>query len=569
MTNLRILHLEDVSSDSELIRRMLQSEGFHCAIKRVETREDFIEALALEDFDVILSDYNLPSFDGVSALAIAREKFPDVPFIFVSGAIGEDRAIEALKSGATDYVLKDKLSRLPSCLKRALRELADRKFRQQTEDQLRRNTLYDQLTGLPNRTLFLDRLGRAIERKKRNDYFFGVVYMDLDRFKIVNDSLGHAYGDALLIAVVNRIWGKIRLQDTLARLGGDEFALLLDGIQSVEDAFFIINRIQEAMKMPFDVSGREIFSSASMGVNFGVRSDENADDMLRDADIAMYRAKAMGEGHYVVYDSAMREDAVNTMEIETDLRRGQERDEFELYYQPIVRLSDGRITGAEALLRWRRPGSGLVLPGEFISIAEKTGLVLPIGEWVLRTACLQKKAWQQAGFPDLTVAVNVSARQFSQKELCATITRCIADSGIQPSSLDLELTESILTENTPLIIATMERLRKVGVRISIDDFGTGYSSLSYLRRFPINTLKVDRSFINDVPGDQGSAAIVRAIILLAHSMGLQVVAEGVEEEHQRAFLKAEGCDQMQGYLISRPVTADQFQEMLLGRSPAR
>jgi diguanylate cyclase (GGDEF)-like protein/PAS domain S-box-containing protein len=426
--------------------------------------------------------------------------------------------------------------------------------RKQAESQLLHDALHDTLTHLPNRTLLMDRLRHAIQLSKRTSSFlFAVLFLDLDRFKVINDSLGHMIGDQLLMAIAQRLAACLRPCDTVARLGGDEFVILLEDIHDVNRVTAVANRIQQTLTQPFTLEGHEVFTTASIGIALSQVGYELPEDVLRDADIAMYRAKAQGRACYEIFNPKMYVRAVALLQIETDLRRAIDRQEFELCYQPIVSLKTYRISGFEALLRWRHSSRGLVSPAEFIPIAEETGLIIPIGWWVLREACCQMRAWQ-VQFPTapLTISVNLSGKQFTP-HLTEQISLLLKETGLDAHSLKLEITESVLMENTELAAAMLEQLRDLGIQLSMDDFGTGYSSLSYLHRFPIDTLKIDRSFINKIDTDGEQLAIVRTIITLAWNLGMDVIAEGIETSRQLAQLRALQCDYGQGYFFSKPL----------------
>jgi diguanylate cyclase (GGDEF)-like protein len=384
--------------------------------------------------------------------------------------------------------------------------------------------------------------------------------MDLDRFKIINDSLGHSTGDRLLVAVAQRLQSCIRPGDIVSRFGGDEFALLLDDIKHLNDATHLANRIQKELAMPFELGGHEVFTSASIGIAISTTGYDQAEDILRDADVAMYRAKSRGKARYEIFDTDMHANALKIMKLEADLRRAIERGEFHLLYQPIISLGNGRITGAEALIRWNHPEQGIILPADFIPLSEENGYITNIGVWALSTACRQNRVWQDSGFPDLLMKVNFSARQFRHKEIVKDIKEVLKETGVSPVGLDIEITESVATDEGCYPI--LKEMSDLGVRISIDDFGTGYSSLGALKNLPIDVVKIDRSFIRDMTTDSNDEAIVKAIIAMAHNLNLKVIAEGVETEDQRSFLKKRGCDEMQGFLFSRPVTAQQFTELL-------
>ncbi len=435
--------------------------------------------------------------------------------------------------------------------------------RKQAEEQRMRYALHDALTDLPNRVLFMDRLGCAVERAKRHaEYCFAVLFLDLDCFKEVNDNLGHIIGDRLLIAVARRLEACVRTEDTVARLGGDEFVILLDEITDASDAIHVADRIQEALQEPFEVSGHQVFTMASIGITLSTTGYERLEDVLRDADTAMYRAKTLGKARYEVVDAAMHARVLALSQLQADLRGAVERQEFQLQYQPVVSLPNGTIIGVEALLRWQHPQRGLIPPEEFISVAEEMGIIVPLGRWVLQTACAQVNAWRMAGLPQLWVSVNLSARQFKQKDLSSMVASILAETGLTPQCLALEITESSVMDDAEGTIATLQQLKALGVNLSIDDFGTGYSSLHYLKRFPLDTLKIARSFVQDIATGPNDAAIITAIIAMAHSLGLKIIAEGMETWEQLAFLSAHQCDAIQGYLFSHPVSVETLTAIL-------
>ena len=428
--------------------------------------------------------------------------------------------------------------------------------RKRVEEQLLHNAFHDALTELPNRALFIDHLKLAFERSKRyKEHSIAVLFLDLDRFKTVNDSLGHEAGDRLLIATAHRLKEILRPEDTFARMGGDEFAVLLDNIEGVNIAVHVAERIRREFSDPFYLDKREVFTSASIGIALSSASCDSPEDLLRNADTSMYRAKTLGKARHEVFDQEMQAQVVRLLEIETDLHRAVKSREFCLHFQPIVSLKPVRITGFEALLRWHHPRRGLLYPDEFIPVAEETGLIVEIGGWVLREACLKLTRWQgqYPTTPPLSISVNISSRQFMQPALVEQVEEILKETALPPRSLKLEITESTLMEHSETACTMLKQLQELGVDLVTDDFGTGYSSLSYLHRFPINGLKVDRSFVRRMkPGEQ-SWKIIRSVILLARSLGIGVVAEGVEEEEQLSYLRSLRCEYGQGNYFSQPL----------------
>jgi diguanylate cyclase (GGDEF)-like protein/PAS domain S-box-containing protein len=441
-------------------------------------------------------------------------------------------------------------------------DITDRKL---AEERLMHLAHYDVLTSLPNRVLFYDRLRQALAQAKRNQWVTGVMFMDVDRFKNINDTLGHAVGDRLLQQASERLKAAVRTGDTVGRLGGDEFAIVLSNLGNAQNAQVVAQKILAGFNEPFRLEGAEIFVTTSIGITLYPEDSTEQDALIKNADAAMYRAKDAGRNGYQFYTREMSERSIALLNLEGGLRRALERDEFLLYYQPKAGIPDGEITGFEALLRWRHPERGLVMPDEFIPVLEETGLIVPVGEWVLDAACRQINAWASVGLDEIPVAINLSARQFLARELGPTIRRILDVHRIDPALIELEITESSLMVNPDEATRTLEYLKSLGVRISIDDFGTGYSSLGYLKRFPLDALKVDRSFVRDVTTDPDDATITRAVITMAHSLGLKVIAEGVETESQLAFLVENGCDQVQGYYLARPQPAEECTRDLIER----
>jgi diguanylate cyclase (GGDEF)-like protein/PAS domain S-box-containing protein len=444
------------------------------------------------------------------------------------------------------------------------RDITERKA---AEEQLQRRAFYDPLTGLPNRALFLDRLQHMFHRRSRRalaNPLFAVLYLDMDRFKAINDSLGHQAGDELLIGTARRLEQCVRPGDTLARLGGDEFVVLLDDVGSEADATGVAERIHEELSAPLEVRGYEMFTSVSVGIALSSAGYECPEDMLRDADTAMYRAKAAGRARHQVFAGDMHQRAVSSLRLETDLRRAVQRREIVPFYQPIVNLDDGTVVGFEALARWRHPTRGLIPPDLFIPVAEETGLVGEIGGWMLAEACRQACEWQSKHprWSALGISVNVSGRQLSQGDVAAEVKRALSATGLDPACLTLEITESALMDNLGAGAGVVQRLHAMSVSLHLDDFGTGYSSLAYLHSFPVHALKVDRSFVARMGGAPEHSAIVKAIVSLAHNLGMEVIAEGVETRAQADALRALGCRRGQGFLFAQPLPADEAEQLL-------
>ncbi len=431
-------------------------------------------------------------------------------------------------------------------------------------EQLLHDAHYDSLTGIPNRSLLMDRIGQAIKKcKRRTDQYFGVLFLDLDRFKVINDSLGHLFGDKLLIEVAQRLCHCVREEDTVARLGGDEFVILLEDIQDAKAAITTAERIQNALKKAIQLEGEDVFSTASIGITLGNYQDNCAEDVLRNADAAMYQAKREGKDRHAIYSCNLHSQAVALLHLENDLRRAIEHQEFRLNYQPIIDLDSQKITGFEALLRWHHPTRGRVSPADFIPLAEDTGLIVPIGWWVLREACQKIQSWQRK-FPSsspLSMSVNIASCQFSQPGFVNTLQQVLEEIPIAPHSLKLEITEGVIMQNPDVVAKKLTQLKDLGVKLSIDDFGTGYSSLSYLQTFPVDTLKVDRSFVMRMDQSE-SREIVKTIIMLAHNLNLDVTAEGIETLDQTQLLKEMNCESGQGYYYSRPIEPEAVDQLL-------
>jgi diguanylate cyclase (GGDEF)-like protein/PAS domain S-box-containing protein len=679
---LHFLIVEDLAADAELIASALRGSGYDARIEIVDSEAGFRHALRAP-LDLILCDYRLPAFDAPRALDILAELGLDIPFVLVSGTIGEELAVEMLRRGATDYLLKDRLGRLGPAVDRALDLRRTREERRQTERELRQLaaivacsedaivsrgmdgaiqswnaaaermfgwsaqealgrtigiivpperrgelrpliervvagasigavesthrrkdgtrietsltcsamrtpagevtgialvyrditerkraemrinhlTQHDLVTGLPNRVLFKDRLELAFARARRQEIMLAVLAIDLDRYREINEAFGHDAGDELLREVAARLKASLREVDTVACMGGNEFAVLAEGVSSLGDLTALAGKIVDLFSRPYTIGAAEIFCSASIGVDFHPNGGNDAQGLLDHAEIAMQRAKRDGGSSYQYFAAAQERHRGRRIALESRLRRAIQTGEFSIHYQPKVALGTHLITGIEALARWTNPELGAVTPAEFIPIAEETGLIVPIGEWVLRTACAQARQWELQGFP-LELAVNLSPRQFREKNLAAQVAAALAETGLPPDRLELEITETTAMVNPEQAIGVLTELRQLGVRLAVDDFGTGYSSLNYLKRFPISRLKIDRVFVKDIGTDSHDEAIIQATIVLAHRMKIEITAEGVETETQRDFLERAGCDEYQGYLFSRPLPVADLDALL-------
>ena len=673
-SSLKVLFVEDSEIDVELAVLELERDGFSVNWNRVELETELRNNLADNRPQIVLSDYSMPHFDGLSALKVVQEVAPELPFIFMSGTIGEERAIESIRNGATDYILKGNIRRLATAVRRALADADQRaQVRIATEERARLAAIleatsdyvaicdpegqltyintagrrllgltdatltgrylydlhprwaldlikndglpaamkngiwqgeramgaadgteipvsqvmiahkssdgrlqylstiardirdrkayeeriaylanYDALTGLPNRSLLGDRVAQATAYRRRTDRSLSLMVIDIDGFKLVNDGYGQGIGDALLRMMSDRLRSVVRESDTVARLGADSFSILAADLAHPDDVLAVVRKVQDVVRTPFSLEGREVHVTVSIGASVYPRDGENFEALLRNADAAMHRIKAQGQSGFQFYAAQMTRDAADRIELEQTLRLALGKHELELHYQPQIDVQTGRTVGVEALMRWSHVSRGWIPPGVFIPIAEHSDLILGLGDWALATACRQLREWGP-GAAHVRMAVNVSAKQFRAGGFTETIARVLRASELEPSRLELELTESVLVDTQKEVVDILEKLKDLGVMISIDDFGTGYSSLSYLSRLPIDRLKIDQSFVQRQLSDPHDAEIVRAIISLAGSLGMQVIAEGVETPEQLAFLREHDCEEAQGYLFSRPL----------------
>lgn len=692
---LEILQLESSDKDARLVEQELLRGSVPCSIRRAATRQAYVEALDGRPPDVVVSCEAIPGLDGRRALSMARDRWPDVPFVFVAGEVGEETAAELVRRGGADFVLKNSLDRLVYRLYSAIKENGERLARRRKEDELRareeryalsaigsndgiwdwdigtnriyfsprwkamfgygeseigdtpdewfrfvhpddlqrlegqimlhrqgitphlqveyrvlhkdggfrwmlcrgmavagpdrwaqriagtqtditdlrraeeqlkRNAFYNSQTELPNRALFLDRVMWSLRRAQREPrQTFCVIVLNIDRFRVVSDSFGHATADELVVGVARRLEKCVRAGDTVAHFGADGFAVLLEDILEIGTALRIVERIQGEMRIPFPCGSDEIFVSASMGVVTGEHgSYERAEDILQDAYAAVDRAKAQGGDRFEIFGKDMRERLLARVKTEAEMRRALDRGEFVPYFQPVVSLASGEVTGCEALIRWKHPERGIVPPMEFIPLAEDTGLIVPIGEFMLKAVAAQVRSWAKGGLPPIPVAINLSARQLRERELCSVVTHALQEAEIVGSWLSLELTESAIMENPDQALVTLRALKELGIRLYMDDFGTGYSSLANLRRFPFDTLKIDRAFVRELDTKPDDVALVTAILAMARSLNLRVVAEGIEKREQQQVLKSLGCEEAQGFLYAKPIPAEEFARFVWG-----
>ncbi|MBD2502424.1 GGDEF/EAL domain-containing response regulator [Anabaena azotica] len=584
-----ILIIDDMADNLRVLSSILTSQGYN--VRKALNWQMASTACQTLLPDLILLDIMMPDVDGyeVCQRFKAWKLTADIPVIFISALDDVFDKVKAFKTGGVDYItkpfdlaevlvrvqnqmelraakleiltlnaeLEQRVKQRTWELEKALHKLQiEVNARQKLQNQLLEMALHDALTSLPNRIMFIKRLEKALNLAKQEcNYQFAVLFLDCDRFKFINDSLGHLVGDELLIAVANRLQSCLTPDATLARLGGDEFGILLENMEDIHASIHVADHILQQLSMAFKLSRYEVFINVSIGINWGHKGYEKPEYLLRDADTAMYRAKDLGRARYHVFDPQMHQEAIKTLEIENDLRRAVERQEFIVYYQPIISLTTGQISGFEALIRWLHPTKGLIHPTDFIPVAEETGLINAINVWVLHSACRQLRIWQAhpVRTKNLTISVNLSAKLFLQSDFLVQIDKIIEQTQINPSSLELEITETVIMQNSNEIKTILQQLKERKIKLIMDDFGTGYSSLSYLHIFPFNALKIDKSFVNRMLDNQANMGLVPAMISIAASMGMAAIAEGVETEAQLEQLKSLKCDFAQGYLFSQPI----------------
>ncbi len=594
-----ILIIDDTADNLRILSSILTRVGYK--VRKALNWQMAFTACQTQLPDLILLDIMMPEIDGyeVCERFKANKITAEIPIIFISALDDIFDKVRAFQVGGVDYITKpfefaEVLIRVQNHLQLRNAQLEILKLNNQLEERVKQRTielentleklkievhsrqelqskllesaLRDALTGLPNRVFFINRLEQALNRAKlESDYHFAVLFLDCDRFKIINDSLGHLVGDELLVAIAKRLQNTITPFDTLARLGGDEFGILLENISNIEMVTTIAERILNSLSQHFNVSRNQVFVNVSIGINWGSVNYEKPEYLLRDADTAMYGAKALGRGRFHIFDPEMHREAIQILELENDLRRAINKQELIVYYQPIISLNSGSIIGLEALVRWQHPTKGLILPTEFISMAEETGLIHAIDTWVLKSACNQLRIWQNhpAVPKPLHISVNLSAKLFLQTNFLAQIDQIIYETKVNPAFLELEITESVIMEDSVDMKTTLQELRERNIRLSMDDFGTGYSSLSYLHSFPLNTLKIDKSFLNLMQNNRENMGLVPAMIGIAHSMGMRAIAEGVETSEQLSQIRDLKCNFAQGNLFSRPMEAQRMLDLML------
>lgn len=556
-----VLIVDDDASTRIVIRGIINEDGYN--IQDAENGQEALDYCLKHMPDLILMDALMPELDGFAAskAIIAMESSIKPTILMVTSLQDEDTLDKAFSAGATDFIMKPINATV-------LRRRVSRVLHSGHIDQhIHRLSYYDKLTSLPNRAFFIERCKNLLRSAKEHNSTIAVLFMDLDRFKMVNDLQGHEIGDALLKAFSERLESCVRSADIVARLGGDEFTVVLNNVGNMDAVAKIAEKIIKSMVSPFTFNDQKIYMSTSIGVALYPKNGETINELMRFADTAMFSAKASGGGCYEFYKNGMETEITRQIEIEAEIRRALENDEFVLHYQPQVDIHSNVLTGLEALIRWHHPTRGMVPPGLFIPIAEKTGLISAIGTWVLNQACEQLQSWLESGYDPVTISVNVSGGELTNSILLEKVAKALDDTKIPANLLKLEITEDTLAGCNEQTTHYLQELRNLGVTLAIDDFGTGYSSLNYLKLFPVDTLKIDRSFVKDLPDDVNSAAIVSGIIAMGHSLKLQIVAEGIETAEQKLFLQKEGCDIMQGFYLSKPLPVDILEEWIIENQP--
>jgi diguanylate cyclase len=555
-TSPRILIVEDSEDDALLIQLQLKRVAPAAVFERVDDEASMTAALSGGEWDLVICDHNMPRFDSVRAMDVLRRSGQDIPLVIFSGQMENELAIHAMNTGAQDYVPKHEPSRLLPVVERELRNVGMRRAKRNAESSVIQLSRYDSLTRLPNLDHLREVMARTLSEHSNRSLSPAVLCFDLDRFMRINESFGYAAGDALIRQIANRLQRACGKGNLVARLGQDEFAIFLPDNADPFTARQYADRIAREFSQPFLHNGQEFFMTISCGISLYPEHGSDPATLLKNAESAMFSAKTRGGNRNLLYVREINYETGYQLKLENSLRQAVSRNELFLMYQPIKDLATGHVIATEALVRWNHPDLGLIPPDEFIHIAEETGIIVEMGDWILLEACRRTREWQLQGFPNLKVAVNFSANQFNQEGAAANVTRVLRDSGLPATSLELEITERIAMSDVETAITTLRSLKDTGASIAIDDFGTGFSSLSYLKRFPIDILKIDKSFVRDIPGDEEDAAITRTICVLGSSLHLTLHAEGVEAEQQMDFLKTIGCHRAQGYFIARPMRAE-------------
>ena len=555
-----ILIADDDPSIRLVLRHAMEQEGY--LVIEATNGLEAVQAAVRQAPDLILMDAVMPEMDGFRATSELKgmDEYAETPILIITSLDDDPSVEQAFQVGACDYITKPvNWSVLKQRVKRLL-------FTADAERKIKHLAYHDTLTGLPNRMLFMDRMDQAISRATRSNESFALLFLDVDNFKVINDSMGHEAGDRLLISVTQRLRDALRRSDTIARLGGDEFTILLENLSEPEAVILVVKNLLEKISEPIVISGREMHISASVGISMYPGDGQSFGHLLKNADTAMYRAKELGRNTFQFYTAEMSEIAMRRLELENSLRYAIEGQDFVIFYQPKFDFKSGKCSGMEALVRWDHPEKGIIPPDEFIPLAEETGMIVPLGEWVIRTACRQFSQWKKSGYAIDNISINVSARQFHEQDLTGLFEQLIEELELNPAEIEVELTESTLVKNQANAKKILDELHQMGLLIALDDFGTGYASMAYLKDFPIDTVKIDRSFVRDIPDDREDTAIVKAITGLADALGLKLIAEGVESEQQISFLKDIGCMHGQGYYWSKPVSAMEFEHSILKSS---
>lgn len=552
---LAVLIVDDSEDDVFLVTRRIQARYPGARCERVEDAESMRAALSADHWDLVISDHQMPAFDSLAALETLKASGQDIPFIIYSGELAQHQGIDAMGDGAKDFVYKNSPERLLPVIERELKHWHVRRAKETAERSVARLANFDELTGLPNRGQFSERLNQRIGED--TDFRAAVCYLDLDRFMRINETFGYAAGDTLIRQVGERLAARFGKNGMIARVGRDEFTVVIE-LREGEHPGSSAEALMQSFAPPFSLGGQELYLTPSIGMSLYPEHGRDAVTLTKNAESAMFEAKQGGRKAFQLYRAEIHLDSRLRLMLESGLRHAIARNEFKVVYQPFYDLTQRRIIGAEALLRWHHPEMGLISPMQFIPIADETGMILDIGAWVLQQACAQTKLWHNRGHFPFTIAVNMSAAQFRRSTIAQTVESVLNETQLPASSLELEITETLAMQDAPATIATMRRLKELGVQLAIDDFGTGYSSLAYLKRFPIDILKIDKSFIRDATSNDDDAAIVRAILALARSLKLIAHAEGIETREQSQFLVNESCERVQGFLYGKPVDAEEF-----------